>query len=232
MISVIIPAYNEEAVIKKTLQWLLKADADNRITEIIVVDGGSTDGTVKAAQSEGVNVLLSPKKGRAAQMNYGASLACGKIFYFLHADTLPPLSFTKDISHAVSKGCNAGCYRLSFDYNHWFLKANCWFTRFNINAFRFGDQSLFVAATMFTKAGGFCENHIVMEDQHFIIRLKKISKFIIFKRPVLSSARKYLANGIYKTQAVFFLIFMMYQLGYSQRILVKTYKKLIRQDKL
>lgn len=232
MISVIIPVYNEEIVIKKTLRYLWKHDARNVIKEIIVIDGGSTDNTMEAARSEGVRVFLSSKKGRAAQMNYGASLATTDILYFLHADTFPPPTFINDIAQAVKHGFEAGCFRLSFDYKHWFLKANCWFTRFNINAFRFGDQSLFVTKYFFNNTGGFCEEHIVIEDQHLIIRLRKHNKFTIMQGAVITSARKYIDNGIYKTQSIFFLIFFMYQLGYSQQVLVRTYKKLMRQDKL
>ncbi len=232
MISVIIPAYNEEAVIKNTIHHLWKNDTNNFIKEIIVVDGGSTDNTLKAARSEGVKVVESPEKGRAAQMNFGAAMAAGEVLYFLHADTLPPSSYANDIMGAKKKGINAGCFRIMFDHKHWFLQANCWFARFNVNAFRFGDQSLFVLKSLFDKVGGFCEKHVIMEDQDIIWRIQKISRFTIIKNPVYTSARKYLDNGVYKTQFIFYLIFFMYQLGYSQSALVSTYKRLISQDKL
>jgi hypothetical protein len=121
---------------------------------------------------------------------------------------------------------------LSFDHDHWFLKANCWFTRFNIDDIRFGDQSLFVTKEKFRKAGSFCEKHIVLEDQHLIKRLKKNDHFKVIKKPVITSARKYLENGIYKTQGIFFIIYFMYRLGFSQQRLVAFYRKLIRQDRL
>lgn len=232
MISVIIPVYNEENYIKTTVERLWKYDEDKLVKEIIVADGGSTDTTVEKAKSESVTVVSSPKKGRAAQMNYGASVSTGTVLYFLHADTIPPKGFSKDIITAVNKGYAAGCYRLSFDYDHWFLKANCWFTRFDADSIRFGDQSLFVTKNKFVEAGGFCENHIVLEDQEIIKRLKKIARFTVIKKPVLTSARKYLDNGIYKTQAIFFIIYFMYRLGFSQQKLLATYRKLMRQDKL
>lgn len=202
------------------------------IKEIIVSDGGSTDNTVAIAKSEGVKTVLSPSKGRAAQMNFGATVAEGTILYFLHADTIPPHGFTTDIQKAVANGIDAGCYRLAFDYNHWFLKANCWFTRFNIDAIRFGDQSLFVTRIKFSEAGGFCEQHIVLEDQYIVKRLKQKARFVVIQRAVTTSARKYLQNGIYKTQGVFFIIYCMYRLGYSQQKLLTTYRRLITQDKL
>ncbi len=232
MISIIIPAYNEEASIAKTIAWIKDKTNLAHITEIIVCDGGSSDNTISEASNAGAVTIISPAKGRAAQMNYGASIAKSNILYFLHADTLPPEGFTNDILNAVDATIQAGCFMLAFDYQHWFLKANCWFTRFDVNAVRFGDQSLFVTKEVFVKTGGFNERHIVMEDQEIIKRIKKICRFIIIKKPVLTSARKYLENGIYKTQGIFFIIYFMYKLGYSQQQLVATYRRLIRQDKL
>ena len=84
----------------------------------------------------------------------------------------------------------------------------------------------------FVEVGGFCEKHIVLEDQDIIKRLKKIARFTVMNKPVLTSARKYLENGIYKTQSIFFVIYFMYRLGFSQKKLLMTYQKLIRQDKL
>lgn len=203
MISVIIPVYNEAADIKATIEKLWQYDEGGLIKEIIVTDGGSADDTVAIANAIGVKAVISPNKGRSAQMNYGASFATENILYFLHADTIPPKNFTTDILKVIEKGYGAGCFMLSFDHNHWLLRANCWFTRFDIDAVRFGDQSLFVKKEIFEKAGGFCEKHIVLEDQHIIKQIKKVSRFTIIKKPMLTSARKYLENGIYKTKGTF-----------------------------
>ncbi len=232
MISVIIPTYNEAEHIKTTIKKLWQFDAQNLITEIIIADGGSIDATVQVAKSEGVTVVMSPKKGRAAQMNYGASIAREKILYFLHADTVPVIGFTSDIRQALEDGYDAGCFMLAFDHSHWFLKANCWFTRFDVNAFHYGDQSLFVKCDHFHNAGGFCEKHIVFEDYHIIKQLKKRGRFTIVKKQVITSARKYLDNGIYKMQGVFYLMYFLYKLGLSQPRLVATYKRLIKQEKI
>ncbi len=232
MITVIIPTYNEAEHIVSTIQKIRQYDEANKIGEIIIADGGSTDSTMAAAESEGVKVVVSKEKGRSAQMNYGASFAAGNILYFLHADTIPPKSFSNDIAIAIRNGFDAGCFMLSFDYDHWFLKANCWFTRFDVDAIRFGDQSLFVRKSVFEKAGGFCEKHIVLEDQQLIKRLKKIVRFTVIKKPVITSARKYLENGIYKTQGIFFIIYFLYRFGYSQQKLVAAYKKMITQSKI
>ncbi len=121
---------------------------------------------------------------------------------------------------------------LAFDHPHWFLKANCWFTRFDVDAFHYGDQSLFVKCDLFHNAGGFCEKHIVFEDYHIIKQIKKRGRFTIVKKRVITSARKYLDNGIYKMQGVFYLMFFLYKMGLSQPRLIATYKRLIKQEKI
>lgn len=232
MISIIIPTYNEEGSIGKILSHLRNCSNQHLLAEIIVADGGSSDATEQIVKAAQATFLKCPGKGRSAQMNFGAQHSSAPVLYFLHADTLPPLSFLSDIQQCIHSGFDAGCFMLSFDHSHWFLRANCWFTRFNVDAVRFGDQSLFVREGKFDDAGGFCENHIVLEDQELIKRIKRIGKFCIVKKAVITSARKYLENGIYKTQGIFFLIYLMYRLGYSQQKLLFIYRRLIRQDKL
>jgi rSAM/selenodomain-associated transferase 2 len=232
MISVIIPTFNEANHIKLTIEKLRQYDEANLIRQIIVADGHSIDGTGAIAQQEGATVVMSPVKGRAAQMNYGASFASEKIMYFIHADTVPVQGFTSDIFHEVQAGALAGSFMLAFDHNHWFLKANCWFTRFDVAAFRYGDQSLFVDAAHFKKVNGFCEKHIVFEDYEIIRQLKRSGPFSIIKKPVITSARKYLDNGVFKMQGIFYLMYFLYRFRCSQQKLVSIYKRLIKQDKL
>jgi rSAM/selenodomain-associated transferase 2 len=231
MISIIIPTYNEADQIASTIQDIKhKVQPDE--AEIIVVDGGSTDDTCSIAIELSVSVLISPRKGRAAQMNAGASLAKGTILYFLHADSIPPPQFTSHIKRAINKAAVAGCFRLAFDHQHWFLKLNCWFTRFNVNAVRFGDQSLFVTREVFQKIGGFREDLLMMEDQEIIHRIKREGQFIVMDDVVITSARKYLDNGIYRMQGIFFRIWALYYLEYSQERLLKLHKRLIHKHKL
>lgn len=231
MISIIIPTYNEAAQIVQTLKSIEQTKGD-ALTETIVVDGGSTDDTINLATQHGAKVIVSNRKGRGAQMNAGASIAKGDVLYFLHADSVPPNNFTAYISEAIGKGAASGCFRLQFDVQHWFLKANCWFTRFNVNAIRFGDQSLFVTKNIWAKCGGFREDLIVMEDQEIIHRIKQFGKFRVMPAAVTTSARKYIDNGIYRMQGIFFIIWSLYYMGFSQASLLRVYKKLIRKHKL
>lgn len=229
MISVIIPTYNEAGQVAETIRMIRAAVKGDPVMEIIVSDGGSIDGTVDLATVSGAIVVKSGRKGRAVQMNYGASFARGEILYFLHADCIPPPGFDVKISEACAEGFTSGCFRLGFDYRHWFLRANCWFTRFNVNAVRFGDQSLFVTREVFQKAGGFREDLLIMEDQEIISRIRKYSKFRVLNDVVITSARKYLDNGLYRMQGIFFCIWAMYYLGCSQERLSAVYRRLIRK---
>ncbi len=231
MISIIIPTYNEAGQLAHTINKTYTANSGQEV-EIIVADGGSMDETVVIAKECGAITIQSERKGRAAQMNKGASVANGEMLYFLHADSIPPQGFTAQILDAYNNGVVSGCFRLAFDYDHWFLKANCWFTRFNVNAVRFGDQSLFVTNEVFKKIGGFREDLLMMEDQEIIHRIKKYGKFKVMHAAVTTSARKYLDNGVYRMQAVFFRIWFLYYLGYPQQQLLKLHRKLIRKNKL
>ncbi len=231
MISIIIPTYNEAAGIKTTIQNVFVA-AKTHIPEIIVVDGGSSDETMAIAKQAGAMAVKSERKGRAAQMNNGVQFAKHDILYFLHADSTPPVNFISKILTAIENGAKSGCFRLKFDHEHWFLNANAWFTRFNVNAVRFGDQSLFVLKDVFKESGGFQENLVMMEDQEIIHRLKQQGKFKVLNDVVITSARKYRDNGVYRMQGIFFRIWIMYYLGYSQEKMLQVHRKLIRKNKL
>ncbi len=231
MISLVIPAYNEEGFIGPSVDAAMRAAGRHLLSEVIVVDGGSSDGTIKEAEAAGAKVIVSPRKGRAAQMNMGAQTARGELLYFLHADSIPPSGYTQRIIEAAEQNVS-GCFRLRFDHEHWFLRTNCWFTRFDVQAFRYGDQSLFVRRDAFLQVGGFKEELVIFEDNEIIGRLKKIGPFKILPFCVQTSARKYVENGIFKMQGIFYLMYFMYALGYPQDRMVQTYRALIRQDKI
>lgn len=230
VLSVIIPTYNEAAGIG-LLVHSLRAHGGAEL-EIIVADGHSTDATIEQAEAAGARVVRSPRKGRAAQLNAGAAAATGAVLYFLHADSYPPNSFAADIRQAVGAGASSGCYRLAFDDPHWLLRLSAWCTRFDFDAVRFGDQSLFVRREVFARAGGFREELIVMEDQEIIHRLRQGGAFRLLAGAVTTSARKYRANGVVRLQAIFTLIYLLYRLGVAQTRLVQVYRALIRQDKV
>lgn len=230
-VSIIIPTYNEAECIQKLIKYLLQVEYAP-VPEIIVSDGGSTDNTPALAEMAGAKVIYSPKKGRAAQMNASVAEATGDILYFLHADTFPPAGFINAIVENCTPAAGAGCFRLKFDQNHWFLNVNAWFTRFDLDSIRFGDQSLFIFKSLFERIGGFSEDHMIMEDQEIISRIRKVTGFKVLPAAVVTSAKKYRENGIYRLQFIFSVIWGLYYLGLPQKKLICIYNRLIRKSKL
>ena len=151
-ISVIIPVYNEADTIFSFLLYLQKMNSNN-IREFLVIDGGSDDGTQKIisdfSKKNEKFKRIDSKKGRAIQMNIGATKSSGHILYFLHADSLPPEKYDKYIIEAIDHGSGSGCFRMKFDSAHWILKIAGWLTQLNWKSCRGGDQSLFVEKKLF-----------------------------------------------------------------------------------
>jgi rSAM/selenodomain-associated transferase 2 len=230
-ISIIIPTYNEEDKIVEQLIHLEK-NSKNRIEEIIVVDGGSLDNTVQVTRDAGFTCLISKRKGRAAQMNTGYEHSTGDILYFVHADSLPPKSYTNDILTAIDEGFEAGCYRFRFDSDRLLLKINAFFTRFNRIMCRGGDQTLFITRRLFENSGGFREDFIIMEDYDLIQKIQKAAAFKIIPKEVVVSPRKYEKNSYLKVNLANFVVFMMYFAGASQQLMRNTYTRLIYHPKL
>lgn len=231
-ISVIIPTLNEERYIGRLLAYLKQDPSFLLVKEVLVVDGGSEDKTSIIAEAAEAIVLNSPQRQRAWQMNLGAQQAKGEILYFLHADTLPPCGFAQKIWEANARGYQAGCFRLIFDWSHWFLALNSWFTRFNFNVLRFGDQSLFVEKQLFDIIQGFDSALTLFEDQDIIARLLSKKQFLVIPDYVVTSARKYRDNGPFRVQAVYFLLYLCYRLGLSQQNLLRLYHRLIPMPRI
>lgn len=206
MISIIIPVFNEAKGINHLLDHL-RRNSTQFISEIIVVDGGSNDGTCEIVTSRGDSVLHHSAKGRARQMNAGASIATGKILYFLHADSYPPQDFDLHIVKAFEKENRAGCFQMKFDRNHWWLNLMGHFTRINHKACRGGDQSLFVEKELFENIGKFDESFIVYEDNEIVRRLYEQKQFVVIKKWLVTSARLYDRLGVWKTQYLFCQIY-------------------------
>lgn len=223
-ISVIIPVFNEEEKLGLLLRHLQKDVHSIRLREIIVVDGGSHDRTAQIASEFDVMVLHS-RKGRARQMNYGASHASGDILYFLHADTVPPKKFEAHIVEAIKPNAQAGCFRMQFESASPFLKFFAWFTRLNYLLCRGGDQSLFVTTRLFRDAKGFNEAYTIYEDVEFVERLYKMTSFKVLPWRVRTSARRYKKKGIVKLQYHFGMIHLKNFMGAGPDQLYDYYKR-------
>lgn len=226
MISIIIPVLNEAKTIKELLFHLIDNASLDAISEIIVVDGGSTDGTREIIESLDLNiVLLTSKKGRAKQMNHGAKHAKGDILYFLHADSFPPNRYDQLILNEIQKGNNAGCFRLKFDSNHWWLRITSWLTQFSWRACRGGDQSQFITKTLFNEIGGYDENYMIYEDNILINELYARKEFVVINKKLKTSARMYQKHGIWKVQYHYLSIYVKRWFGASAEDMLAYYKK-------
>lgn len=221
-LSIVIPAWNEEAVIGRTLETLAAVLAGRNDTEIIVSVSGN-DSTAEIASGFPV-VVLKSEIGRALQMNAGAAKASGEVLYFLHADTIPPSTFCDDILAAVRQGHSAGCFQMEFDDPNPIMQLYSWFTQFPLTICRGGDQSLFITRELFREIGGFDESMQIMEDIEFIERIQRHRPFHILGGRVITSSRKYQTNGMLRLQGIFGMVHLMYSLGYDQESIRKFYR--------
>jgi glycosyltransferase involved in cell wall biosynthesis len=194
--SFVIPAYNEEAVIGRTLDTLREAASHLHGTfEIIVANDDSNDRTAEIAAAKGARVIDVKKRQIAAVRNAGASIATGEVLVFVDADTLVPkeplVAMEKVLKDAKVVGGGA---HMRFDMNPplWGRIGVVIFTFFYFTVARWAAGGfLFVRRAAFDKAGGWDERYFAGEEIHLSRELKRIGKFRIVRQPVITSARKF-----------------------------------------
>lgn len=226
--SVIIPTLNEAKNLSRLVEHLRKNGGND--LEIWVSDGGSDDETVEIARKLRVHSITGLKRCRAVQMNAAANQSTGEIVYFVHADTLPPDSFVMDIAKTIQQGKKIGGYRFQFDSSKPILRFNSWMTRFNIQAFRGGDQSLFVTRDLWEKLGGFDEKYVVMEEYDFLRRAKTYSSFGLIQKDVLVSARKYEHLSWFRVNFANTVAMIQYKMGVNPSKIKATYSKILNNS--
>ena len=226
-VSVIIPAWNEAENLKELIPLLVENRGDF-VSEIILVDGGSIDGTAQLAARLGAKVFYSDQKSRAIQLNLGASKASGDILFFVHADTRPVKTYPEDLLTAVKIGYQAGCFRYKFDSDGFLLKLNSWFTRFNGFFSGGGDQTLFISRDFFNTLGGYNAKFCLMEDFELVKRIKKSTKFIVIPKAITVSARKYKENSWLRVQLANLFVFTLFHFGVAPEKLKKSYTSLLK----
>ena len=227
-LSIVIPTLNESDDIKESLENL-KEKISNKISfEILVVDGGSTDNTIEIVNALDYITLIHSDKGRGKQMNTGVTCATGNVLYFLHADSKPPNNFDQLIMSCIKEGKRAGCFRMKFDYKHWWLFLAGWFTQFNLKFFRGGDQSLFIEKSLFQQVGGYPEDAPIFEDYELIRKLYEANEFTVIQKPIITSARRYKENGVATLQYHYWLMYIKKWFGASKEDLYHYYKEKIK----
>lgn len=220
-LSVIIPALDEEENIAATLESV-RAVAPH---EIIVVDGGSTDRTRAICRDFGIEPFSSPR-GRAKQMNLGASQATGEVLLFVHADTRLPSSASHDILRALTDPqIVGGRFDVSLDGEHSMLKVigamiNL---RSRLSKTATGDQAIFVRRHIFTALGGYPDLPL-MEDMAFSRALKRRGAVACLPSRVVTSARRWETEGIWRTIFKMWALKSLYLLGFSPFYLKRYYR--------
>lgn len=207
-IAVIVPCLNEEAVLRPTLEAIAAQDHPH---EIIIVDGGSTDATLRVAKPYGR--VLRASRGRASQMNAGAAAAASDVLVFLHADTLLPNGALKTIRQTLNDpSVEAGAFRLRFDRPTPLLRFYSFCTRFRIARLCFGDRGLFVRRRVFDEVGGF-PSVPMFEDVELVRILSERSGFVFLEDSVTTSARRFRAAGSLRQQALNACLWLSYLAG-------------------
>ena len=225
-ISLIIPVFNEALIIEDYLSRIpIRSDL-----EVIIVDGQSDDETVTLCEKVTLEfkpkVVISPLKGRANQLNLGASLAIGEILCFFHLDSQLPFDYFTQIEELLSRRqAIAGAFSLAIDAPQipfrWLEKLVNWRSRFF--SLPYGDQGLFLKKSVFKTMGGFAPMPI-MEDYEFVQRLTKQGTIHISQAYVLTSSRRWQKLGILKTTLINQGMILGYYLKIDPEILARWYR--------
>ena len=216
-LSVVVPALNEARGIRAALEALAPLRA--RGHELIVADGGSTDATAQLAGELADRVLQTPR-GRAVQMNCGASVATGDYLVFLHADTRLPPGADKLV--AASLRSHAwGRFDVEIEGRHPLLKVVAWSMnlRSRLSGIATGDQAIFVRRAAFP---GFPEIAL-MEDVAFCRRMKRLGPPACRRETVLTSGRRWETRGVLRTILLMWRLRLMYFLGADPEDLSRIY---------
>ncbi len=212
---------NEAATIASTLDALRRAAPD---TEIVVVDGGSTDASVAIARPL-CDIAIDAPRGRALQMNAGARASHGDALVFVHADTIVPSTFATDIASALSDpAVVGGRFDVVLDSTAlpYRMIGAMISLRSRISRTGTGDQAIFVRRDVFDRLGGFPDLELC-EDLDFSRRLKRAGRIACLRTRVTTSARRWNRDGVVRTVIMMWLIRAMYLMGVPPARLKRMY---------
>jgi len=220
--SIIVPVFNEAPLLRPFLQHLRERAPG---VEVIVADGGSTDGTAHLA-ADLCDRLVQSQRSRARQMNSGADAAHGEILWFVHADAELPLECLDEIARIMHDSNVVGgyfrirlprglVYRLTDSFAHYagiLLRMRC------------GDHGIFCRRTAFREVGGFPKVPL-MEDVEFFRRLRDHGRVVYSRKRIVVSPRRYETVGRARLTFAYGLIAMLYIFGTPLSALARIYRR-------
>lgn len=222
LMSIVLPVLNEARHIESTLADL--APLRRRGVEVVVVDGGSHDDTVVLASAL-ADVVVGAARGRARQMNAGASAARGKVLLFLHADTSLPPDADRLVQQALASGGLWGRFDVRILGRHPMLRvvAALMNWRSRLTGIATGDQALFMRRETFECAGGFPDQPL-MEDIEMSRRLGTLAAPVCLVQRVATSGRRWESRGVWRTIVLMWWLRWRYWRGESAQRLAEAYR--------
>jgi rSAM/selenodomain-associated transferase 2 len=221
-VSIVIPALDEAPNLARLLPDLACRFPE---AEVIVVDGGSGDGTRELVRHHATMRYLLSSRGRARQMNAGARAAGGDVLLFLHADTRLPAGAMEAIARAlVDPDVPGGRFDVSFSNPRWPFRMIAGFMNWRSRLTRIatGDQAIFLRRAAFEALGGYPELPL-MEDVELSRRLKRLGRMACLPSRVTTSSRKWEHDGLVRTILLMWSLRLLYFCGMDARRLHAWY---------
>lgn len=220
-LSIVVPVRNERTLLPQFLQQI----PSKKETELIIVDGQSTDGSWEYLNAQKQLRVISSSIGRATQQNRGAQEANGSYLLFLHVDSQLSSKAWEALYKAIHQGVTAACFRLAFDASHPLLKLAAYGSRWPHILFRGGDQGLLVRQELFHQLNGFDERYTVCEDLELIRKLQQNSELQVLPAKLTTSARRFLKHGVVQTLFHFRVIHFLHLCGVKPKYLSSYYQR-------
>jgi len=222
-LAIVMPVLNEAETLPARLRELTELRV--RGVELVVVDGGSTDATIKLLRSSGIEALASPR-GRARQMMTGAASTEADVLLFLHADTtLPPDACTIVLSTLADGRHTWGRFDVLIEGRSRMLRLIAFMMnlRSRLSGIATGDQAIFVTRQAFEAVGGF-PDQALMEDIELSRRLRRLSRPVCLRQRVCTSGRRWEAHGVWRTIMLMWRLRWSYWRGASPEELARRYR--------
>jgi rSAM/selenodomain-associated transferase 2 len=223
VVSIIVPVLNESTALPALLARLLPLQQHG--CEVLFVDGGSVDSSTALIEAAGFRVVHS-ERGRAIQMNAGATQAMGDVLLFLHADTMLPPAAITCVRDALANGKHRwGRFDISISGRHWMLPviATLMNLRSRLTGIATGDQAMFVGRATFDAVGGFATLPL-MEDIELSGRLRRITPPACIARRVTTSGRRWETCGVWRTMMLMWRLRWNYWRGVAPELLAHAYR--------